>query len=292
MTKIRVLVYGTTGIGKTSLCNSLTGRARATDDGARGVTAKSHQYGVFEHNGRKIELIDTVGLHESSRGTVPADQAVRQLIELLKNAKEGFSLLVHVTRASRITKEFEDDHKFFVEQLTQQKIPVLLVATGCENDSPMQDWVDRNRSAFDAFAFSSIIATCFATGGALETHYIPLREESRNNVLTGILDHALATPVLLYGNRTGTSFAQALARIWNGFVDIAGLPQKYRRELNESAYAMLKRVGISEKMAMMAVQHIPDLVEEAANKLPYPGSGKIARKAVEIVIKAVRTKKA
>lgn len=291
MTKIRVLVFGTTGIGKTSLCNSLAARNRPTDGGAKGVTAKSHLYGAFEYEGRKIELVDTVGLHESSFGTVPAEKAILQLVELLQNAKDGFSLLIHVTRASRITKDFEDDHKFFVEKLTQGQIPVLLVATGCENHSPMQDWVEENEAHFAHFNYQALIASCFAAGGALEAHYAPLRDESRKAVLSAISQFSLENPYLLYGKGTGTTFSQALARIWNGFVDIAGLPQKYRRELNESVYSMLKRVGVPDKLAQAAIQHIPDLVEEVASKVPVPGSGKVARKAAELLIKVVRNKK-
>ena len=292
MKKIRVLVFGATGIGKTSLCNTLAGRNRPTADGAKGVTAKSHQYAAFEHAGTKIELVDTVGLHESSFGTVPADKAVLQLIELLKSAKSGFSLLIHVTRASRITKDFEDDHAFFVEKLTQQKIPVLLVATGCENSSPMQDWVEQNQDAFEPFHHQKIVASCFASGGPLEAHFAPLRAQSKKTVLAAILECSLDDPVLLYGKGTGTTFSQALARIWNGFVEIVGLPKKYRQDLNESAYEMLKRLGVPEKLAQMAIQHIPDLVEEAANKLPIPGSGKVARKVAQMIIKAVRPKEA
>ena len=72
---LRVLVFGTTGIGKTSLCNALTGRSRPTGNGARGVTAKSHICAPFSYKGAKIQFIDTVGLHESSSGTVPAEDA-------------------------------------------------------------------------------------------------------------------------------------------------------------------------------------------------------------------------
>lgn len=40
MNEVRVLVFGTTGIVKTSSCNALSGRERPTDGGAKGVTAK------------------------------------------------------------------------------------------------------------------------------------------------------------------------------------------------------------------------------------------------------------
>src|SRR4051812_6751705 len=119
MKTIRVLVFGATGIGKTSLCNALTGKARPTDSGARGITAKSHLYPPFQYGDSKIEVIDTVGLHESSDGTVPADKAVVELIQLLEKARDGFSLLVHVARASRITQEQDEDYTFFVEKMSQ-----------------------------------------------------------------------------------------------------------------------------------------------------------------------------
>ena len=292
MNKTRVLVFGATGIGKTSLCNSLSGRSRPTDGGAKGVTAKSHQYGVFTSESRKVELIDTVGLHEGSGGTVPAEKAVLQLVELLEQAKDGFSLLVHVTRASRITKEFEDDHKFFVERLTQRKIPVLLVVTGCENEDPMQTWVEKNRQSFSQFGYHEIVATCFAEGGPLESHFEPLREQSRVLVLQAIDRLSLNEPSLLYGGNTGSSFNQSLTSIWNSFVEISGLPRKYRRGLNESAFALMRRVGIPDDVAKIALKHLPDLVEELANKAPIPGSGKIARKISQKVLSVIFAKKA
>jgi len=51
---VRVLVFGATGTGKTSLCNVLSGRSRPTDGGAKGVTEKTHLYAAFEANGQKI----------------------------------------------------------------------------------------------------------------------------------------------------------------------------------------------------------------------------------------------
>jgi predicted GTPase len=140
MNRIRVLVFGATGSGKTSLCNVLTGRTRPTDSDARGVTSRSHSYAPFEAQGQRIELIDTVGLHESTEGTVPADKAILELVELLEKARDGFSLLIHVTRATRITKEHEDDYAFFVKKMTQGRIPVILAVAGCENELPMGAW--------------------------------------------------------------------------------------------------------------------------------------------------------
>jgi Fe2+ transport system protein B len=284
MKNIRVLVFGATGTGKTSLCNALTGKARPTDNGARGITAKSHLYPAFQTGDCKIDIIDTVGLHESSHGTVPAEQAVVELIELLEKARDGFSLLVHVTRASRITKEHDDDYKFFVEKMTQGSIPVILAVTGCENEHPMTAWVERNQEAFTRFAYKELVPTCFASGGPMEEFFAPLRAQSREHLLVSIVQNALAEPSKLYGAGTSNSFSEALTRIWNEFVTLAGLPDKYRRQVNESAYALMKRLGVPQAIADAAVRHIPDLLEELGNKTPVPGGGKLLRKLSELFL--------
>jgi energy-coupling factor transporter ATP-binding protein EcfA2 len=284
MANIRVLVFGATGTGKTSLCNALTGKVRPTDNGAKGITAKSHLYPAFQTGESKIEIIDTVGLHESSHGTVPAEQAVVELIELLEKARDGFSLLVHVTRASRITKEHDDDYKFFVEKMTQGSIPVILAVTGCENEHPMTSWVERNQGAFARFAYKELVPTCFASGGPMEEFFAPLRAKSREHLITSIVQNALVEPSKLYGTGTSSTFSDALTRIWNEFVTVAGLPNKYRRQVSESAYALMKRLGVPHAIADAAIKHIPDLLEELGNKTPVPFGGMILRRLSELLL--------
>jgi energy-coupling factor transporter ATP-binding protein EcfA2 len=288
MSRIRVLVFGATGSGKTSLCNLLTGRTRPADNDARGVTNKSHAYLPFEAQGHRIELIDTVGLHESTEGTVPADKAIVELVELLEKARDGFSLLIHVTRATRITKEHQDDYAFFVKKMTQGRIPVILAVAGCENEHPMGAWVERIRPAFASYHYRELIPCCFASGGPLEGHFVPLREESRDALIKSIVLNALLEPEKLYGEGTGTSFTDALSRIWNEFVEIAGLPQKYRRQVNESAYELLKRLGVSKALRDAAVAHIPDLILEVGNKVPVPFLGRVLKFVAEKALGAGR----
>ena len=282
--KLRVLVFGATGIGKTSLCNELAGGSRPTDSGALGVTDKTHLYAPFKVGETFLELVDTVGLHESAHGTVPADRAAMALVELLEKSREGFNLLIHVARASRITKEHDDDYIFFVEKMAQNRIPVVLVVTGCENEEPMSAWVDKNRAAFARFRYKALVPTCFAAGGPLENFYASRRALSREALLAAIQAHATHESVLLFGPGTGSTFNDALTRIWNEFVTLAGLPDKYRRKVNESAYAMLKRLGVPKKVADAMVAHIPDLLEEVGTKIPVPGAGKVLKHVARRVL--------
>lgn len=286
----RVLVFGETGVGKTSLCNVLAGRSRPTDNGAQGVTAKTHVYGKFEHEGRHIELVDTVGLHEADSGTVPADVAVQQLVELLKHSRDGFSLLIHVAKAGRLTKDQEQDYEFFVNKMTNGSIPVILVLTGCENEDPMDAWVQRNGMHFARFGYRDLIATCFASGGPLDEHYAPLRSHSKAAVLSSVTTRALPAPVLLYGPETGRTVGDMLRSLWNDFVEMTGLPAEYRAKTNESIHRLMRRIGVPKPIADAAIKHIPELAEELLNKTPIPFAGKAAKAALTKILQRILAK--
>lgn len=274
MSELRVLVFGSTGTGKTSLCNALTGQIMMANSSARGNTFETHTYAPFKHQDMNIYVTDTVGLNESESGTVPAADAIVQLVELLKSAEEGFNLLVHVFRAPRKTKNHDENYSFFVEGLAQMKIPAILVATGCENEEPMSAWAEANAVTFssDGCDYRQIVATCFANGGRLEQIYAPLREESRVAVLSAILANALPEPEMIYGEGSDSSIEDVLARVWNRFVDWAQLSKKYRMKVNESAYDLMLRLGVPKAVADVAVEHVPVFVMAVASRYMPPGA--------------------
>lgn len=264
MTTYRVLVFGSTGTGKTSLCNELTGNEMPANSSARGNTFETHTFPPFEEQGNTFILTDTVGLNESSRGTVPAGEAAEQLVKLLAESRDGFSILVHVFRIPRITDAHDRNYEFFVNEMTQRSIPVILVATGCENEQPMSAWGDANSRVFaeSGFDYRAIVATCFSKGGKFERSYAPMRRKSRQDVLGAIVRHSLREPQAIYGTEATGGFDQVLTRIWNKFIDIAGLPQKYRKKLNESGVQLLIRLGVPRVVAEKAAEHIPELVSK------------------------------
>jgi hypothetical protein len=285
MRKIRVLVFGTTGTGKTSLCNNLTRGARAVGNGPKGVTSKTHIYPAFTVGDDQIEIVDTAGLNEAVEGTVPPEEAIKQILLLLQSAAEGFSLLIHVMRMGRLTKDHAADYKFFVEKLGVGDVPAILAVTGCENEQPMSGWVNTNRDAFEGYAYKEIVATCCAKGGPLEPHFAPLREQSREEMIAAMRSCALPEPKLLYGAGTGTTFKQLASRLWNEFADLAGLAKELRWQLNETTYEFLKRQGVPQKVAKLLVTHIPDLWDE----LPIPfGRGWLKKKTRWLLKKIFR----
>jgi len=119
----------------------------------------------------------------------------------------------------------------------------------------------------------------------MEAHFQPLRVQSRELLLKAIEEHGTQDPVKIYGEGTSSSFNEALTRIWNEFVSLAGLPEKYRRQVNESAYQLMKRLGVPKTIADAAIKHIPDLLEEIGNKTPVPGGGKVFKKVSEYLLR-------
>ena len=208
MATLRVLVFGSTGTGKTSICNALTGHERPVADSAVGVTFSSFVFPAIHFEGHYIEFTDTAGLNESDKGRVKPAAAVQQLVELIKHSADGFNLLIHVMQAHC------DNYEFFVKELTQKTVPCILVVTGCENSDPMSAWADENKPEFEkqGFDYRDVVATCFASGGRFESVYAPLRDESRAAVLKGIVAHYTAAK-RLYQDEQG--FFQVLKRAWN-----------------------------------------------------------------------------
>lgn len=277
--EIRILIFGSTGTGKTSLCNALTGQEMQANSSGRGNTFETHTYSPISHEGRSVFVTDTVGLDESDSGTVPAKDAALQLVELIKASEAGYSLLVHVFRAPRRTKNHDENYQFFVDQLTQNQIPVILVATGCENEEPMSAWAEANFEVFSSkgCSYKALIAACFASGGRFEAEYAPLREESKAAVLEAVLKHSLTEPKKFFGEDTGQSAEDVVARAWNWFVDWVKLGDKYRIRANETAHSLLIRLGVPRPFADAAVEHVPDLVNAVARRYLPPGVTNIAQ---------------
>lgn len=267
----RVLVFGETGSGKTSLCNCLSNEDHPTDSSANGVTFSTQVYKPISINENEVIFTDTVGLNESSRGTVSAKNSIENLTDLILSSKEGFHLAIHVMRMPRITESHVKNYEFFVQKLLGDDVPCILVATGCENEEPMQGWVTKNRPIFEAqeCLYSDYIAACFAKNGPLEVVYAPRREQSKNALADSIQRTSLSEAKPLYGSRK--EFQTLLLRTWNTLCDWFSL-DKYRAEVNDTAYDVLIKLGVSESNARKITE--VDLIDLAK----YAGKEVIKRK--------------
>jgi hypothetical protein len=78
--------------------------------------------------------------------------------------------------------------------MIQCHIPVILVATGCENERPMEAWVGRTQEALCRFAYNGLVATCFASGGPLEAFFAPRRSRPPEELLSSVCAMLLLNP--------------------------------------------------------------------------------------------------
>ena len=146
-----VIVFGETGVGKSSLINMIAGvPCAAVSSAAVGCTFESFPYDV-ELSSRKFRLWDTVGLNEGEQGTISADRAIESLQELVSNLQyEGVSLLVYCIRGSRLRDIVKINYDLFYKMICASKVPVVVVVTGLENEDNMEDWWSDNVVDFNS----------------------------------------------------------------------------------------------------------------------------------------------
>lgn len=144
-----IVIFGETGTGKSSLINMLSDSDVAmVSNGALGCTFGSTGHTV-EIDGARYTLWDTAGLNEGETGHVPADQALRNLRDLVHlKLRDGISLLVYCIRGTRYRDILKVNYDIFADIICQGEIPVVIVITGLENETRMEDWWDENKSDF------------------------------------------------------------------------------------------------------------------------------------------------
>jgi len=215
--KKNVVVFGSSGQGKTSILNLLCGLDLATSDAAIGCTFDSTEIAFEEFN-----FIDTAGLNETDSGTVTAEASLLKLVKLLKSLQNGVALLVFVKRQGKLLAHDKANYDMFVNEMTKGAIPILCLITGCEEDAgvDMQRWPTANEAHFNAagMEFASIVGCCAkkSSNPAFEAIFAPIRVKSKQLVLDAIRGHAAAENVEL------PNTSEVLRRMWNKFCGFFG----------------------------------------------------------------------
>ncbi|KAG1725512.1 hypothetical protein EDB19DRAFT_1947052 [Suillus lakei] len=149
-----VIIFGETGVGKSSIINTIAQQelAKTSNDGS-GCTPSAERHPV-EISGQRFILFDTAGLNEGSEGTVPAAKAEKQLKSLLRElmspGSDGISLLVYCVRSTSSPHIHARAYNTFYAGICQKKVPIVVVATGLERETRMESWWDMNREKFES----------------------------------------------------------------------------------------------------------------------------------------------
>jgi GTPase SAR1 family protein len=162
MSTTKVLIFGKTNVGKTSLCNLLLGCKEETSASAMDCTFETKYLIGSDPSGNNYVFWDTCGLNELSGGKGDKKKAILQLIELIKSLKDGLSLILYVRKAEALT-ELDQKNLELITVFTEDKIPVLIVNTNADNEKNVMNWWDRNVDIFkknENLVFADGVSVC------------------------------------------------------------------------------------------------------------------------------------
>lgn len=161
-----IVIFGTTGSGKSSIVNILLEREEApSSNDAMGCTATTNNYDVSIDE-RKYRIWDTPGLNEGSEGLVPAKLALKNLKSFVKelmrdkNRAPLFILCIEGSQDVKAQLRHYDSLKS-----TIGAAPFSIVVTGMDRcwSSPWSKWWGEHRKVLQSFGVDSVDHACVCT---------------------------------------------------------------------------------------------------------------------------------
>lgn len=154
---LNVILFGETGVGKSSVINLIARNdiAQVSSD-VNGCTMQSKRYDI-PFDGIEFAIFDTIGLEEPQMGVNGYLKAIAEAYELVSKlgAAGGIHLLLFCLRGGRITATTQSNYRLFCECLCDTKVPIALVFTGLEREEVMENWWMRNRKHIEDYGIKS-----------------------------------------------------------------------------------------------------------------------------------------
>ena len=132
LAQLNVLIIGKTGVGKSTLVNSIFGESITEEGLGKPVTQKIHK---IEKMGMPISIYDTPGLELG--GNNSADNLLKEMVKLVRtcNTSGDQSQMIHCvcycinTLLSKIEPAELEFLKNFIEKTKKYNIPIIVVLT-------------------------------------------------------------------------------------------------------------------------------------------------------------------
>lgn len=244
-----IVIFGETGSGKSSLVNLIVGQNVAkTSHGTDGCTLDST---LYETNAgqHRLRIYDTVGLNEPQLGAeyyLAAIEKAHQLVTALNKAG-GIHLLVFCVRGGRITATTQHNYRLFHEFLCCRMVPVALVITNLEFETPMERWWERNSHEFTRFGINVIAHACVTCTPGYHSMYADKYDESKT-VISDLLVKCATENAHAFETRTWiTNFSIYLRQL---------VYARHVHNRKQMVRMLVSRCGMSRNDADMTVRKI------------------------------------
>ncbi|KIJ18986.1 hypothetical protein PAXINDRAFT_128238, partial [Paxillus involutus ATCC 200175] len=179
-----IVIFGDSGVGKSSLINMLAGhKAAKTSSSVIGCTFQSSHYRITIDS-EMFHVWDTAGLDEGTHGRVPAEVAEKHLAKLLRElgSANGIHLLVYCIRGSSVRKALARNYTIFYSAICRKKVPIVAVVTGLENEpSSMEDWWVTGEKDLARYKMRFHDHACVTTLDMQRVASTPLQERSKQS---------------------------------------------------------------------------------------------------------------
>jgi hypothetical protein len=218
----RILVYGTTGVGKSALIKLVTGiQTIETGDSASGCTKDNSSYPFHfeteftksnrETNSEREKIddfifYDTAGLNETNEGTVLPSEAIQKLFNLVKSLRDGLNLIIYVRKKEPFSK-IDTQNIELLKLLMKDKVPCLCVITGCEAN--MNWWEEEKKNTnVTQFKFKDGCSVCCIDISKLNNDedkefYTKKQKQSKQILMEKIKANLLPDPFKIYNDQIG-----------------------------------------------------------------------------------------
>jgi tRNA U34 5-carboxymethylaminomethyl modifying GTPase MnmE/TrmE len=191
MSTKNIVLFGQTGAGKSSLVNLMAGEDKAETSGdSFRCTLKWKEYPIA-FDGYDYKVFDTIGLEEPSLGIEEYLDAILNARSLIKKLEHegGIDLLLFCVRAGRFTSTIRSNYRLFYEWLCEKKFPIVLVITGLERETNMEDWWDRHGDSFEKSKIFVDGHACITAASNMDGRHQELYQVSRRVVRDLVKEH-------------------------------------------------------------------------------------------------------
>jgi hypothetical protein len=153
-----------------------------------GVTLSSKSYDIPKGN-KTYSFWDTSGLNEGEKGSVPAQEAANKLVGLFEGKSVG--LIIYLARGARFLTEVQANKPVFgrIRSVCGEKVPIVLVVTGLEQEEVMEEWWTRNKNGVEGLKLSFKGHACVTTIKGMDDVYEEEYQLSRSKIWKLVEDH-------------------------------------------------------------------------------------------------------